>query len=984
MSKGKRIFLTVAGVVVVIALVVLLTKVFGNGDENFSEKYEGTNLEASGENEFERKDTYAAYLQEHKDSSRPQGEDIEVDLAKYIAETAENTEILTDYQGEATVLYQGDGGYTEWEIDIPEEGMYRAYIEYYPVESRGVSMERRFLIGKDTDAKLDPKKDLPFTGSDALTFTRRWGDATAVVTDNQGNDRRPSQAEKPAWSSAYFTDYMGYYTEPYEYYFEAGKNKIALDCVNEPMVIRKIVIESVEPRMTYEQYLASCPQASGDADFIRVLPGEDSTARSEQSLYSRSDHASANTEPYSVTQTKLNYGGGEQWRVAGQWIEWDFDVEKDGFYNITVKARQAYNRGRVSNRTVYIDGKIPFAELATVAFPYSTDWENVTLGDAEGNPYQIYLTAGTHTVRMEVTMGDLGGILNDLQDSVTRLNEMYRTVLVLTGAVPDKYRDYDLDKVYPEVIAGMELEYKRLYKTIDEYVAYTGELSGDIATVQKLAKQLETFVKKTEKISKQFATFKGNVSAVGTSIMNLALAPLDVDTVYVTGANQIPAPVDSGFFKDVAHTVRSFVASFTVDYNALGNVYDEDEAITVWLTSGRDQSNVLKALVDDEFTPKTGIPVNVKLVQAGMLLSATLAGTGPDIAIQVGQGDPVNYALRNAAQPLNVFEGWEDVIAEYPGSALAPYYFEGDLYGIPLTHVYNVMFYRNDILGKLGVEAPNTWNDLIDILPTLQQNNLEVAIPSTERIISGTSNPDLSTYVALLYQNGGAMYNNKLTQCTINSEAGVKAFDMYTRFYSHYGLPVAFEFANRFRSGEMPIGMQDYDTYNTIVVLAPEIRGLYEFSLIPGTEQADGTIDRSVSSWGSASMIIKKDDRPEEMTQNCWEFMKWWASADIQARYGREQEAILGAAARFQTANKVAFEQLPWSVDQMAILKEQWSWAEEVPEVPGGYFVTRHITNAARKVYNEKQDPRETLLDYTDTINDEITKKRAEFGLATE
>jgi len=578
----------------------------------------------------------------------------------------------------------------------------------------------------------------------------------------------------------------------------------------------------------------------------------------------------------------------------------------------------------------------------------------------------------------------MGNILNELQDSMTRLNEMYRTILVLTGATPDKYRDYDLDKVYPEVIAGMELEYKRLYKTIDEYVAYTGELSGDIATVQKLAKQLEIFVGKTEKISKQFATFKGNVSAVGTSIMNLALAPLDVDTVYVTGANKIPEPVKSGFFKDLAHTVRSFVASFTVDYNALGNVYEEDEAITVWIGSGRDQSNVLKALVDDVFTPTTGIPVNVKLVQGTMLLSATLAGTGPDIAIQVGQGDPVNYALRGAAQPLNVFEGWEDVIAEYPGSALAPYYFEGDLYGIPLTHVYNVMFYRNDILEELGVEAPNTWNDLIDILPTLQQNNLEVAIPSTERLIGGTNNPDLSSYVALLYQNGGAMYNDKLTQCTINSEAGVKAFEMYTRFYSHYGLPVAFEFANRFRSGEMPLGMQDYDTYNTIVVLAPEIRGLYEFSLIPGTEQEDGTIDRSVSSWGNASMMIKKDDRSEEMTQNCWEFMKWWASADVQARYGRELEAVMGAAARFQTANKVAFEQLPWSVDQMAILKEQWSWAEEVPEVPGGYFVTRHITNAARKVYNEKQDPRETLLDYTDTINDEIKKKRAEFGLAIE
>lgn len=968
MSKGKRIFLTVVGIVAVIAVIVLLSKLLG-GDDNFSEKYEGTNLETDGE--FERDDTYAVYIKSHEDSARPQGEEIVVDLAKYDQATAENTEILTDYQGESTVLYQGEGGYTEWQVTIPETGMYRAYIEYYPVESRGISMERSFLINGE----------LPFSGSDALTFTRRWADAGPVVTDNQGNDRRPTQKEKPDWCASYFRDYMGYYTDPFEYYFEAGVNTIALDAVNEPMAIRKISIEPVKPALTYTEYLAACPQVSGGTDYIKELPGEDSVARSAQSLYARSDHASANTEPYSVTQTKLNYGGGEQWRVAGQWIEWDFEVPADGFYNITVKARQSYNRGLVSNRAVYIDGKIPFAELSTVAFPYCTDWENVTLADAEGTPYDIYLTAGIHTIRMEVTMGDMGDILNDLQDSVTRLNEMYRTILVLTSATPDKYRDYDLDKVYPEVIEAMELEYKRLYKTVDDYIAYSGELSGDIATVQKLAKQLESFVKKTERITKQFATFKGNISSIGTSIQNMSLAPLDVDYITVTGAEKEPREVKTGFFDGFAHQVRSFIASFTVDYDALGDVYESGEAITVWITSGRDQSNVLKALVDDVFTPSTGIPVNVKLVQQPMVLNATLAGTGPDIALQMNQGDPVNYALRNAVEPLNQFEGWEEVAAQYPDSAKAPYWFEGDIYGLPMTHVYNVMFYRNDILGDLGVEAPNTWDELIDMLPTLQQNNLEVAIPSTERKFGNTASPDLSSFIALLYQNGGSLYSPKQTKTTIAEEAGVKAFEMYTRFYSHYGLPMVYEFANRFRTGEMPIGIQDYDTYNTLAVLAPEIRGLWEFSLIPGTEQADGTIDRSCSSWGYSSMILKNEDRSDEMTQKCWEFMKWWADSETQTRYGRELEAVMGSSARYQTANLISFEELPWSADQMAILREQWSWTEQVPEVAGGYFVTRHITNAARKVYNEKQDPRETLLDYTDTINDEIEKKRVEFGL---
>ncbi len=969
MSKGKKRFLAAAVVVAAIAVIVLIKALVG-GDESFREKYEGTDL-TSTTGEFGRDNTYTVYSNKHKDSARPQVEEVVVEITDYITATAKDTELMTNYEGEEKVLYQGDDGYTEWQVTVPESGMYRVYMEYYPVESRGVSMERTFLINGE----------LPFLGSDALTFTRRWADSGAVVTDNQGNDRRPTQVEVPDWCSAYFSDYMGYHSEPYEYYFEAGTSTIALESVNEPMVIRKLSLQPVTEEPTYAEYLAAQPQVSGGEDYIKVVQGEDSVVRSAPSLYARSDHSSPNTVPYSVTAQKLNYGGGNAWRVPGQWIEWEFTVPEDGYYNITVKARQSYNRGMVSNRIVYIDGEIPFAEMSAVPFAYETDWSNVTLADAEGAPYNFYLKAGTHTIRMEVTLGEMGTVLSDLQDSVSRLNDMYRTILVLTGTNPDKYRDYKLHQVYPEVISGMELEYKRLYKLIDDYVAYSGEKSGAIATVQTLAKQLEKFVARTDKITKQFTSFKTNISALGTSINTMAEAPLDIDYITITGANAKPEKVKTSFFAKVAHEVRSFVASFIVDYNALGDVYEDEEALNIWIITGRDQSTVLKTMIDDTFTPNTGIPVNVKLVQQAVVMNATVAGTGPDIAISMPQSEPVNYALRNAVEDLTQFEGWEEVLSQYNESAYTPYWFEGGLYGLPMTQVYNVMFYRTDIMEEIGAEVPETWDDLINLLPTIQQNNLEVAIPSTERKFGTTASPDLSSFFALLYQNGGSLYNDKQTKTMIAGEAGIKAFETYTRFYTHYSLPTTYDFANRFRSGEMPLGIQDYDLYNTLAVFAPEIRGLWEFSLIPGTAQEDGTIDHSCSSWGTCTMMLKKEENTDEFKQKCWEFMKWWGSSDTQTRFGRELEAIMGSSARYQTANKISFEELAWAADEMEILKEQWSYAVAIPEVAGGYYVGRHITNAARKVYNDLEDPRETLLDYANTINDEIEKKRIEFGL---
>ena len=66
---------------------------------------------------------------------------------------------------------------------------------------------------------------------------------------------------------------------------------------------------------------------------------------------------------------------------------------------------------------------------------------------------------------------------------------------------------------------------------------------------------------------------------------------------------------------------------------------------------------------------------------------------------------------------------------------------------------------------------------------------------------------------------------------------------------------------------------------------------------------------------------------------------------------------------------------------RLKILEEQMGNTRGFPEIAGGYSTTRHITNAIRRVINTKEDPRETLLNYARTINEEIRIKRREFNL---
>ena len=279
------------------------------------------------------------------------------------------------------------------------------------------------------------------------------------------------------------------------------------------------------------------------------------------------------------------------------------------------------------------------------------------------------------------------------------------------------------------------------------------------------------------------------------------------------------------------------------------------------------------------------------------------------------------------------------------------------------------MFYRKDILKELGIEIPKTWDEMKVVISELSKNQMTLGMLPSEL-----------TFDSILYQNNGALYNNDFTASALNSENAINAFKQYCEFYTDYKLDRATSVEQRFRTGESPIIIADYTTYNVLEVSAPDIKGLWGFTTLPGIQNEDGTINNTTASTGLACMMMKKT----KDKNSSWEFMKWWASSDTQVRFGREIEALLGSSARYATANINAFSQLAWTADDIEVLTEQWRQTVGIREIPGGYYTGRHITNAVRKVINDQEDPRETIIDYTITINEEIAKKRSEFGLPLE
>lgn len=99
-------------------------------------------------------------------------------------------------------------------------------------------------------------------------------------------------------------------------------------------------------------------------------------------------------------------------------------------------------------------------------------------------------------------------------------------------------------------------------------------------------------------------------------------------------------------------------------------------------------------------------------------------------------------------------------------------------------------------------------------------------------------------FPALLLQQGGSFYNADRSGTALGTPAAVEAFTRWCSLYKDYGLPVSYDFYNRFRTGEIPLAIASYTEFARLESAAPEIRGLWEMAPIPGAARSDGTIDR--------------------------------------------------------------------------------------------------------------------------------------------
>ena len=127
------------------------------------------------------------------------------------------------------------------------------------------------------------------------------------------------------------------------------------------MLLRRIFLDNPGEPQGYSTVVAQ-QKADGATDSSQQLitiQAEQANRKSSQMLYPYHDKSSPAVTPYSAKELKnSSIGSNSNWRIIGQWLEWDFDVKQSGFYHITLHQRQNFVRGIYTSRKIMIDGEV--------------------------------------------------------------------------------------------------------------------------------------------------------------------------------------------------------------------------------------------------------------------------------------------------------------------------------------------------------------------------------------------------------------------------------------------------------------------------------------------------------------------------------------------------------------------------------------------------------------------------------------------------
>lgn len=968
--RHKVLIRSVASLMIVIMLIIHVPVLAISDNENGTKKVEVESamdtmdiLEASKDANERLYENYTNVSKRYTYSPY-KGEDIEFLIESAYDVSSDGILTINNYHYKNKALELKMGDTTRLNLNVPMDGIY--YLKFDYLSNSDSSLP--------TECSMTLNGVSPFYEARRLLFENSWKTNGEKNYDRYGNEIVSVPDKLLIWESKYLMDASYRYSMPLALELSKGNNVISLSVTEGSLLLGNLYLTKVMKIPTYEK-----KQATGEG--LITIEAEEIDVRNDSSIRATGEFNTALT-PYSTNKKVLNVLDGASFKDAGQKVTYYFEVEKSGYYNLGFAYKQSGKNDFPVFADIYIDGDIPNSLLQGYAFPYEKDYTNLILKDQDKDRISVFLEKGKHSISICINMDNLRHVLESVDRIMNDVNDLALEITKVAGNNKDKYRDLDIVAYIPDIqerLISWANELDELHKSVKKYNPSVKKIAA-FSSLSVASSRLRSLAKEPKKIPYRINELSQSTNSVMQYLANLVDVlnknALSLDKIFIIGANE-KLPKGVGFFKSIYLNIVRFFSSFkNQDYSASGG---DDEHLQVWVNRSRQYVEIMQRMIDESFTPQTGIHVDVSIMpDQNKLIMANASGDAPDVAASINYTIPFELGIRGAIKDLTEFEDYQEVLTRTVDGLHIPAIIGDGIYAVPETINFWVLYYRKDILDKLGLEVPNTIEDVKGMLPELQMRGLNFYYPTAGMVALKTFHGT----TPLFYQYGATLYGESAGNTTINSDAAIKGFTELTELFTVYNLPVDVpSFYQHFRNGDMPIGIAEYNMYNLLLNAAPEIANSWEITLIPGIEQENGEVLRYASGGAESCVIFKSN---EEREKKAWEYLKWWTSTKTQVEFGETLQISYGDEYIWNTANVEAFSQLPWKTKDKEVIAEQTKWMLESPRILGTYMLERELSNSYNSVVVNGKDLRLTIDLAVKRINRETERKLIEFGFLSE
>ncbi len=826
------------------------------------------------------------------------------------------------------------------------------------------------VLVTNPEATLRVDGALPVEDARRILFPLYYrNSADEFPLDRYGNQILIPPVRLERWSQTVLRDVNFLQKYPLAIHLTAGKHEFEFTLNRETLLLGSVYLRLFTPEPSYAQYLAEAPVADTSGVLLE-LEAEWPAYKNDVSIrpiYNRS----LGVTPYETYQLVLNTIGGDSWQRSGSALYYEVEVPQSGMYLLTLRALQNTRNNFTVFRRITVNGVVPFDEFNAVPFPYSTDWVNITL------PYRVYLQAGVNVIGLEATASPYDTAIENIRQSINDINTLSLEIKHLTGNQTDRYREWEIADYIPDIHERLARMAQKLSEDKAALQAINGGLnSQEIMNYQMALDNILLLAKEPNKIPIRMNRLsEGPQSALqllGSILGSLQNQPLTLDKLYVHSPDVVPPEPRTSAWTSFVEGIKRFFHSFRPNpYTSIGAGKDE---IEVWVNRPRQYVDLMQQMADQTFTPRTGIRVKFSIMpNESKLALAIAADIEPDVALGISTNIPFELAVRNALYDLRSFDDFDSFIRIYSPGSLLGYIINDSVYAIPETQDFWVTFYRRDILEQLGLSVPQTWDEVIAILPELQRYGMNYYTP----LSTGSGLKGYLVTAPYIWNFGGELYAPDGLTTGLGSDEAINGIKFMAEQFTVYGMPLtAASFYDSFRNGTLPVGVSNVETYIKLRTAAPEIEGLWGLALYPATVLPDGRQLRYATGSAQTCIMLADTEKPQES----WEFLKWWMSTETQVAFERQLIMNYGHDYLWYTANIEAFRYLPIPEEDKDVILAQWEWLQEPVKLPGTYMQERSLSNAWNQIVFNGVNPRVAIDDAILTINREMARKMEELG----